>query len=86
MLALWSNTTLQLCFMSQHSQVNLFPFIIFTEPWKYPKYMLIGAFAFSFYDYQRRIWLETLMKYEEKLIRTSNKLLIHYNIREILIP
>ena len=50
---------------------NLFFFKIIKEPWKYPKYMIIGTVLFSYYDWQRRIWLETLLKTEEKMIKSS---------------
>jgi hypothetical protein len=44
--------------------------------------MIIGTVLFSYYDWQRRIWLETLLKTEEKLIKSS-KIYISYNFRKI---
>ena len=57
-------------FMVKYYSSSLFYESALSKPWKYPKYMLIGAVLFSFYDYQRRVWLETLLKAEEKTVRT----------------
>ena len=38
-------------------------------PWGYLKFMAIGAFVCGYYDWYRRVNMETLLKLEEKNLR-----------------
>ncbi|KAL4502386.1 hypothetical protein ABPG72_011973 [Tetrahymena utriculariae] len=40
-----------------------------SSPWKYPKYMIVSAVAFYYFEWYRRMALEQLCYNEEKLER-----------------